>query len=403
MGVTTAALADAGSRVGRFLFAQTIANTVIGVAIAGGLYFMGIPNAALWGLLAAILRFIPFLGPVIAGIFPTLIAAATQDSWVVPLMVIGWSTLMDVLSANFLEPFLYGAQTGISAIGILFAFVFWAWLWGSIGLLLAAPLTVCLLSMGRHIPGLEFFNTLLGNEPVSGPAIRLYQRLLTKDKREAQQIVERYARTTPLVEVFDDILVPAAARIQADIHAGFVIEPRITAAREILRELTAQAAKLAAKDAPPPADSPLVSDGTIAVALPDCGNFDDLAMPMLATASRLALDQFLVMPCDALAAEVAAAVQEAEPRVVVFLTVEPRRVDRVLLIWKRLQLAGISVPAHAVVLSETARARRHRERLRRVGLTVHSSLVAGGAAVAALAVTEQRPETAPVAPAISAT
>ena len=161
-----------------------------GVLVAIGLYFIGVPSAILWGILATALRFIPYIGPWIAAAAPIGLSMAISTGWVAPILTIGLFVVLELFSNNVMEPWIYGKNTGVSSVAILVAAVFWTWLWGPIGLLLATPLTVCLLVIGKHVPQLSFLDTLLGNEPVFELKTRVYQRLLAGDQEEAAELVE---------------------------------------------------------------------------------------------------------------------------------------------------------------------------------------------------------------------
>jgi len=135
---------------------QLVVNVTYGIAIAAGLYFIGVPNAVLWGVFATVMRFIPYIGPGIAAAFPIMLSLAVSTSWTMPLLTIGLFVVLELLSNNLMEPWLYGSSTGVSSIALIVAAVFWTWLWGPVGLVLATPLTVCLVVMGRHVPRLRF-------------------------------------------------------------------------------------------------------------------------------------------------------------------------------------------------------------------------------------------------------
>ncbi|MBV8589534.1 MAG: AI-2E family transporter [Acetobacteraceae bacterium] len=217
---TTEAMNDAAERISRYLLSQLIVNFTCGVPIGLGLAVIGIPNAALWGALVVLLRFIPYLGIVIAAAFPLALAIAVSPGW----MLLVWTGLLfvgiETIVANIVEPFVYGGSTGVSPVALIAAATFWTWLWGPIGLLLSTPMTVCLVVLGRHVPQLQFFEVILGNEPVLSPEERFYQRLLAKDPEEATEQVEAFAKERPLADFFDEVALTALARAQADSDRG---------------------------------------------------------------------------------------------------------------------------------------------------------------------------------------
>ena len=216
--VMTEVLDEAGRRLSRYLLLQTMVNITYGGIIGVALYFIGIPNALLWGAIAGVLRFLPYIGPPIGALLPVILSLAVFDGWSRPLMTIGTFAGLEITVSNFVEPFLYGGQTGVTPIGILFAAIFWTTLWGPIGLLLSTPLTVCLVVIGRHIPRLAFLQIILGDEPVLTPDVRFYQRLLAMDQEEARQVLEEDFKDKPLSELYDSVLVPALSLVEQDRH-----------------------------------------------------------------------------------------------------------------------------------------------------------------------------------------
>ncbi len=220
MHLTTKAMDDAARRVSRYLIMQFVVNATFGSVVAIGLYFIGLPNVLLWGVIAMLLRFLPYVGPVIAASLPFLLAVATTEGWKSPLLVLGMFLVVEIITGNFVEPMVYGAHTGLSAVAILVAAVFWTALWGPVGLILSTPLTVCLSVLGRYSPHLQFLDILLGDEPVLSPEALFYQRLLALDQREALSIVEAFLKDKPLVELYDTVIVPALAMAEQDRHGG---------------------------------------------------------------------------------------------------------------------------------------------------------------------------------------
>jgi predicted PurR-regulated permease PerM len=235
--VTTNMLGDAAKRVSRYLSMLFIVNLTFGIAVGIGLYLIGVPNAILWGILAATLRFVPYIGSWIAAAAPICLAMAISTGWLAPFLTLGLFVVLELFSANILEPWLYGKGTGVSAVAVLVAAVFWTWLWGIVGLLLATPLTVCLLVIGKHVPQLSFLNILLGNEPVFEPKRRVYQRLLAGDQEEAAELFDNDVENRPLVEVFDTLLIPALALAETDWHRGELDETKHKFILQSLKEM----------------------------------------------------------------------------------------------------------------------------------------------------------------------
>ncbi len=218
--VTTQMLEDANTRVSRYLSMLFLVNVAFGISVGIGLYLIGVPSAILWGILATALRFIPYIGPWIAAAMPIGLSIAISTGWVAPVLTVGLFVVLELFNNNVLEPWLYGKNTGVSAVAVLVAAVFWMWLWGPVGLLLATPLTVCLLVVGKHVPQLSFLDVLLGYEPVFEPKKRIYQRLVAGDQEEADELLEDLLGHSPLVEVYDTVLIPALALAETHWHRG---------------------------------------------------------------------------------------------------------------------------------------------------------------------------------------
>jgi predicted PurR-regulated permease PerM len=214
--LTGSTLREASERVARYLRALALLNCAHGVAVGVGLALLGLPGALLFGLLAAALRFIPFLGPLIAACAPLALSIAVFDDWTMVLWVGLFLGSLEVLSNNFFEPWLYGASVGLSPFAVILSAIFWAWLWGPLGLVLATPLTVCLVVMGRHVPGLETLAILLGNSEALQPFEKLYERLLARDLESATLLIAKQNGELNAVETWDGTLIPALRLLERD-------------------------------------------------------------------------------------------------------------------------------------------------------------------------------------------
>lgn len=205
---TTDALNDAGQRVSRYLTMQLVVNLCYAVPMAAGLWLIGIPGALLWGLLSAVLRFIPYVGSLVGAIFPLLLAFAVDPGW----SMVGWAlaliVFLELISNNFVEPWLYGASTGLSAISLIVAATFWTALWGPVGLVLSTPLTVCLLVIGRHLPQLAFLDVMLGSRPALDLPSRIYQRLLAGNSADAIELAEESVAASSPCQFYEDAGIP---------------------------------------------------------------------------------------------------------------------------------------------------------------------------------------------------
>jgi predicted PurR-regulated permease PerM len=224
---TTEAMSEAGERVSRYLLMQLVVNATYGLPIGFGLFFIGVPNPVLWGLLATLLRFIPYAGPVIAAAFPIALSFAVDTGWTTPLLTVALFLGIELISNNVVEPWLYGTSTGISSIAIIVAAVFWTWLWGPIGLLLSTPLTVCLAVMGQYVPQLRFLDVMLGNAPVLPPHARFYQRLLAQDPDEAAEIAEEFIAERSTEALYDELILAALVMAEQDRQRGSLSSERL--------------------------------------------------------------------------------------------------------------------------------------------------------------------------------
>lgn len=241
INVTTRALGEASYRVSQYLYMQLLVNACFGIPFGIALYFIGIPNAMLWGLLGTLLRFVPYAGVWVAAAMPAVLAFAIFDGWTEVIWVASTFLVLELVLVNLVEPWLYGRSAGLAPIAIIAAALFWTWLWGPVGLLLATPLTVCVAVMGRYIPELGYLNVLLGVEPVLSPEARFYQRLVALDNEEAATMAEEFAGTQGAAALFETILIPALSLAESDRHQGS-LEPARTrfvldTTRQIVEEL----------------------------------------------------------------------------------------------------------------------------------------------------------------------
>lgn len=273
LSVTTQAFDEAGLRISRYLRAQLLVNASFGLAIGVGLYFIGIPNYIFWGLFAMVLRFLPYIGPWIAAAFPIALSIAAFESWNQPLLTIGLFVICELVSNNIIEPWLYGTTTEISPLAVIVSALFWTWLWGGIGLVLATPLTVCLAVAGKYLPALAFLDLLIGDKPSISPSDRLYQRLLALNEDEASDIIEIHTRDNSASSAFDEVVLPALRNIEADFRAGVLSDTARAEAFQILRQITADLATL-------PADSHTITPPILCI--PASHEGDEIAALLLA-------------------------------------------------------------------------------------------------------------------------
>jgi predicted PurR-regulated permease PerM len=217
---TTRALEEASQRVSRFLQMQLLTNLCFGGLLGLGLFLIGVPQAFLWGLMVGAMRFVPYLGSPVGGLMLIVLSVAIFPNWVQPLEVFGVYLVLELVVANVVEPLLFGHSTGVSPVALLMAAAFWTWLWGPAGLLLSTPLTVCLVVMGRYVPGLGFLGVLLSDEPALSLGQRYYQRLLAHDPDEAMDLVEEHLKAHPAEPFYDEVLLPALVMTRRDEDRG---------------------------------------------------------------------------------------------------------------------------------------------------------------------------------------
>jgi predicted PurR-regulated permease PerM len=232
----TQAMRDASARISRYFSLQLLVNVLYGSVVAAVLYAIGLPHALLFGTLAGILRFVPYIGWMGAAALPTVLSLAVFHGWQKSLIILGTFLVLEVVTGNYVEPHIYGKHTGLSALAILIAAGFWTLLWGPVGLVLSVPLTVCLVVMGRHMPALEFLTIMLGDQPAIPQWTCFYQRLLAHDGREAGEILESALRDMPLEEVYDRVLIPALVKSEEDRQGDNLDESSVRFIRRSSRE-----------------------------------------------------------------------------------------------------------------------------------------------------------------------
>jgi AI-2E family transporter len=235
---STAAINDTAERLSRYFITQLLINSAFGIFIAFGLWLIGVPSYTVWGILAMLMRFVPYVGSYIAAAPPVLLAAFVDPGWTTFLLTVALYLVSELAMGQLIEPVVYGHGTGLSPIAIVIATVFWTWLWGPLGLLLATPLTVVLVVLGRHIEGLQFFDVLLGDEPALTPEQRFYQRLPTGDSAEsADQLEICMKEGQPLVSCFDEIVLKALQFAQYDAERGALDEENLERIATTLKEV----------------------------------------------------------------------------------------------------------------------------------------------------------------------
>ena len=243
LNIATRALDDAGHRVSRYLRTQLVVNICFGAIVAVVLFFLSIPNSALWGFVAGLFRFVPYAGWIAASAGPAILSLATSNHIIVPIGILAFYLVLEAIVANLIEPWLYGSHTGISPLGLLVAAVFWSVLWGPVGLILSTPLTVCVVVLGRYVPRFSFLHILLADEPMLTPETRVYQRLLAMDSNEVKQLVIAARKEAPLADVYDQLLISALLMAEQDIRRGDIDTKHETFIFQTLQDLVKEVAE----------------------------------------------------------------------------------------------------------------------------------------------------------------
>jgi len=345
LALTTKAFDEAGSRVSRQLLMQSLVNLIYGVTAGIGLYLLGVPYPLVWAFLGAALRFIPYLGPLLGAGIPIVVSLAALKGWVGPLSVIGLFVALELVTNLVLETILYAGAAGVSQVALLVSVAFWTWLWGPLGLLMATPLTVCLVVLGRHVPGLEFVGTLMADAPPLAPEFGYYQRLLAHDLTEAADLIERHLKTDAPRSVYDALLLPALnyaerdrleQRLSADEETS-VIE----ATRELLTETASSIRRQEAAAAPAgTADALAASREPLRIlGYASNGVSDEVALGILAHFVNDLPITFHIVNTRMLATEVVALVEAQNVSVVCFADLPPSPSSKTRYLVKRLHAA----------------------------------------------------------------
>jgi predicted PurR-regulated permease PerM len=261
---TTAALDDAAARLSRLFLIQLLLNGTFGAVIGIGLWLIGIPSAILWGILAAVLRFVPYIGAAIAAAFPLALAVAVDPSWSMLLWTLALFLIVEPLVGHVIEPMVYGHSTGLSPVAVVASATFWTALWGPIGLVLATPLTVCLVVLGRHVESLEFLDIMFGDRPALSPPEIFYQRMLAGDPTEAAEKAEQFLKERSLSSYYDQVALKGLQLAQADAERGALDRERLTKIRDAVREFADDLADQEDR-APPKVSSTTDAEATSAV------------------------------------------------------------------------------------------------------------------------------------------
>lgn len=340
----TKAFDEAGTRVSRQLLMQSLVNLIYGVAAGAGLYLLDVPYPLVWAILGAVLRYVPYVGPVMGAGAPILVSLAALDGWIGPLSVAGLFLVLELFTNLVLETVLYAGAAGVSQVALLVSVAFWTWLWGPLGLLMATPLTVCVVVLGKHVPGLEGVGMLMTDSPALAPAYGYYQRLLARDQGEAADLVERHIKTEAPRSVYDALLLPALNYAERD-----RLRERLSAAEEstviaTTRELLADAAEsIQRRDAAEhraidaPRVEPLGRLSVLGYALN--GVADEVALEMLALAADDLSVDVEIIAARLSASQLIALARDRSPAVVCLADLPPSSSSKSRYLVKRLTAA----------------------------------------------------------------
>jgi predicted PurR-regulated permease PerM len=343
----TQALDEASRRINRYLLLQMLVNTGYGIIIGTGLYFIGIPNASLWGVAATLLRFLPYAGPPMAAAMPILLSLAIFHGWNPALETAGLFFALEVIVSNFVEPLLYGAHVGLSALAILVAAIFWTLIWGIPGLLLATPLTVFLVVMGRYVPGLAFLNVLLGDEPVLPPYAQFYQRLLGREQNDAKFVLDQYLKEKPLQELYTAVVIPALSLAEQDRYRDELDEDAQVLMYQSVREMVEDLGETSAGQSPKeehelgvlgPSGSvkePEINRAAI-ICIPARDDADDIVAFMLAQLLEGRGYRVQNVPIGSIS-EMLAQVEDAKPQIVYISALPPFAISHARELYRRLR------------------------------------------------------------------
>lgn len=339
--VTTQAFDEGGQRISRFLLMQLFINSIFGVALALGLLVTGLilgyrelwQYALMWGFLAILFRFVPYIGTWIVAALMMGYFIATLQGWTLPLAIFAFFLILELLTANVLEPLLFGHSTGVTPMALLLAAAFWTWLWGPVGLIMSTPLTVILVILGKYVPELHFFEVLLGDEPVLSIDVTFYQRLVARDLDEATDLVEEYLAAHSPEAVYEEVLLPALLHAKHDRERGELEADNYESVLQGIRDTEEDLAGALAEHVK---EVPGASKA-VAIGCPGHDEADELALRMLAQMTRLAGYSLEVVSAKKLTAEVLAHLEQEAPCMVVIGLLPPGGLAQTRYLCKRIR------------------------------------------------------------------
>lgn len=326
--VTTRAMDEAAERISRYLLGQSLINTGIGLFFALGLSLIGLPYALLWGALLVVLRFIPYVGVWLAVLPPILFSLAVFDGWTKPLSVVALFVVLELIVSAVVEPVVYSHGAGVSKVALLVAIAVWTWLWGPLGLVLATPMTVCLLVVAKYIPEMDFLAILVSDEPALAPPVAYYQRLLAEDRDEAQQIVEEFLEGHPADQLYDGLLVPALVVGRRDHARGRLSADEMAFIARATGEILDEAV---------PDQSGRAAGALHVLGCPTRDKADEVALAMLRRLVDPERVEVELASADVLTSEVVAMVETTRPALICLSSLPPGGLAQTRYLCKRLR------------------------------------------------------------------
>ncbi len=351
LALTSKALEDVTERITRYLLMVALLNGGYGLLMMVGLYFLHVPNALLWGVLAAGLRFIPYVGPWVGAIFPICMSLATSDGWSYPLGVFGYIVVLELISNNVIEPMVFGHSTGVSPTALIISAAFWMYLWGPIGLVLSAPIAVCLVVLGKNISQLGFLNLLLGDGPALRAHVGLYQRLMLGDQQEASALILERMKASSVEEVFDALLIPSLNYTRRDLLRDYLTDDDQRMIVQGMRKTLLVVDEYAHTPAPHTLDSqaphpqqvPAPSaalQSPIVLGCPARDDTDDVGLEMLRQLLNPARCTLEVTSVELLVSELVARIAEDPPVAICIASLPPGGMSHARYLCKRLREAA---------------------------------------------------------------
>ena len=374
--LTSKALEDATDRVSRYIVMVAIVNGGFGVLLTAGLFLLGLPYAVLWGSLAALLRFVPYIGPWVGAVFPIAMSLAMSEGWWQPIAVFIFVMVLELISNNIVEPLAFGRTTGVAPAALLISAAFWLFLWGPIGLILSAPFAVCLVVLGKNIPQLGFLNVLLGDQPALTADVGFYQRLLVRNHQEAAALVVTRLQQTDAEQVFDELLIPALNYAKRDLKRGHLTDEEGDSLLESLNQSFAEV-NMHRHDASV-TDLKLPNDGAIksdpgrlkVIACSTGGATDRTALAMLSKLLDPTRWDIEIISPETLTSELVARVALEPPAAICIAAIPPGSIAQARYLCKKLRSANREVPLIVGRWGERRIVQTDRDRLAEAGATI---------------------------------